>query len=249
MKVTLKETIVNPFDPETDNSELQKALRQNLEQVRSGVARALEKSASPQREITIVAASKKQPLEKIRILAGMGQLHFGENYVQEALSRIEILGDQGITWHFIGGLQTNKARHAAGKFALIHSVDSLKLARELNKRASGLDMVQPVLIQVNLAGESQKFGIPEKDLHDLSRAVLELDNLKLEGLMTMPPFFDDPEKSRPFFAGLQRLRQGLEKNLGVNLPHLSMGMSGDYEAAVEEGATIIRVGTCLFGPR
>ena len=240
---------MNPFDPERENRELHETLRQNLVRVRAGVARALKKSARPEREVVIVAASKKQPLEKIRALAGMGQLHFGENYVQEALSRIEVLGDQGLTWHFIGGLQTNKARHAAGKFALIHSVDSLKLARELNKRAAGLDMIQPVLIQVNLAGESQKYGVLEKDLHDLSRAVLELDSLKLEGLMTMPPFFHDPEKARPFFAGLQGLRQRLERDLGINLPHLSMGMSGDYEAAVEEGATIIRVGTCLLGPR
>ncbi len=240
---------MNPFDATEKSREQKKILQNNLESVLARVARALETTAEPHREVTLVAVSKKQPLEKIQALAGLGQVHFGENYVQEALGKMENIGDYNTRWHFIGGLQTNKARHVAGKFSMVHSVDSLKLARELNKKAKSLNIVQPVLIQVNLAGESQKYGVPEKDLPELSEAVLDLDHLRLDGLMVMPPFFDDPEKSRPFFSRLKRLRHDLEQNLGINMPHLSMGMSGDFEAAVEEGATIIRVGTSLFGTR
>lgn len=247
--MSLKEMIVNHFEAVLDNQELKDLLTANLESVRARIAKALKKCPDPDREVVLIAVSKKQPLQKIRALNGLGQKHFGENYVQEALFKMEQLENFDIKWHFIGGLQTNKAKFVSGKFALAHSVDSFKLARELNKKAKSLNIVQPVLIQVNLAREKQKYGAARESLPNLARDILDLKNLRLDGLMVMPPYFDDPEKSRPFFAELRRLRQETAQTLGINLPHLSMGMSGDFEAAVEEGATMVRVGTALFGTR
>lgn len=240
---------VNHFEKNMLNPELEEFLSNNLSKIRTSIARVLEQRNDAERKVTLVAVSKKQPLEKIAALARLGQVHFGENYVQEAISKMETLGDLNIRWHFIGGLQTNKAKYAAGKFALVHSVDSLKLAQALHKKAQSMNIVQPVLIQVNLAGEKQKSGVLEKDLPGLSRRILELNHLKLDGLMIMPPYFDEPERSRPFFAGLRRLKQNMEQQLGIRMPHLSMGMSGDFKVALEEGATMVRIGELLMGPR
>ncbi len=237
------------FETTGDNQELKDSLETNLKSIRARIAKVLEKCPDPDREVILVAVSKKQPVEKIQTLAGLGQQHFGENYVQEALSKMEKLSHLNIRWHFVGGLQTNKAKFVAGKFALAHSVDSLKLARELNKKSKAIKIVQPVLIQVNLAGEKQKYGVTRDDLPALARDILVMNHLRLDGLMIMPPYFDDPEKSKPFFSKLRMLKQDIEQTLGIKMPHLSMGMSGDFEAAVEEGATIVRVGTALFGSR
>jgi len=217
--------------------------------MREELAQAAQRAGRDPGQVTLVAVSKFHPAGDIRALAEAGQVDFGENYVQEALAKREELADLALRWHFIGGLQTNKARFVVGNFALVHSVDSLRLARALDGRASGLGVVQDILIQVNVAGEEQKSGVDEAGLPELAEAVMGMPGLRLTGLMTMPPFFDDPERARPVFARLRRLRDGLEGRLGRPLPHLSMGMTGDFAAAVEEGATMVRIGTRIFGAR
>ena len=228
-------------------------LVRNLNAVRARMAAACARSGRAPDSVRLVAVSKFHPARDIAVLAAAGQREFGESYVQEALIKQQELSGADILWHFVGGLQTKKAKSAAGRFVLIHSVDSEKLARELARRAADEHVLQPVLIEVNLAGEEQKAGIPEDELDGLAGIVASLRRnglgLDLQGLMCLPPMFDAPEEARPFFAHLRELRDGLAARLGLPLPHLSMGMTGDFEAAIEEGATIIRVGTCIFGPR
>lgn len=231
------------------DEEVQQKLADNLDKVRQKIETALKESVDPEREVTLVAVSKKQPLNRIRVLAATGQVHFGENYVQEGLEKIKSLENLQAKWHFIGSLQSNKAKFIPGQFALVHSIDSVKLARALHKKAASLGVVQPVLIQVNLAGEEQKAGVDPEELLELIREVGLMGHLDVQGLMLMPPLADDPEKSRPYFARLRKLRDSLEKESGRELPHLSMGMSQDFVQAVEEGATLVRVGSLLFGPR
>ena len=241
-------TVIHP-ESSQDKSRLKHTLESNLVTVRKRIALALDRCKKPGREVVIIAVSKKQPVDKVLMLSSLGQIHFGESYVQEALAKMDSAAHCNIKWHFIGGLQTNKAKYVAGRFALVHSVDSLKLARGLHKKATELNAVQPVLIQVNLAGEKQKSGILETGLLQLAQDILEMRHLRLEGLMMMPPYTEDPEKSRPLFARTRELRDEIEQKLGVNIPQLSMGMSADIEAAVEEGATLVRVGTSLLGHR
>ena len=168
----------------------------------------------------------------------------GENYIQEAQAKIETLGNRA-SWHFIGRLQSNKAKYAVRLFDLIHSVDTLKLAKEIDKRAGTLGKIQPILIQVNISGESTKGGTATDEAGQLIDQVRALKNLDPKGLMTMPPFFDQPDRARPFFGGLREIRD----KYSPDLPELSMGMSGDFEVAIEEGATLVRVGTAIFGAR
>jgi len=234
---------------ELPEKETRQQMADNLDRVRKKIETALKKSADPEREVSLVAVSKKQPLDRIRALAAAGQVHFAENYVQEGLEKIKSLENPEIKWHFIGSLQSNKARFIPGQFALVHSLDSVKLARALQKKAAELGIVQPVLIQVNLAGEVQKAGVVPDKVPELIREAGQMDHLDVQGLMLMPPLADDPEKSRPYFAELKRLRDSLEQESGRKLPHLSMGMSQDFVQAVEEGATLVRVGSLLMGPR
>ncbi|WP_291319273.1 YggS family pyridoxal phosphate-dependent enzyme [Desulfonatronospira sp.] len=231
------------------DEEVQQKITANLNRVRKKIETSLRNSVDPEREVTLVAVSKKQPLDRIRALAAAGQMHFGENYVQEGLEKIKALEYPEIKWHFTGSLQSNKARFIPGQFALVHSLDSVKLARALHKKAAALGIVQPVLIQVNLAGEVQKAGMDPDQVPWLIREAGGMDHLDVQGLMLMPPLADDPEKSRPYFAGLRKLRDSLEQETGRKLPHLSMGMSQDFVQAVEEGATLVRVGSLLLGPR
>ncbi len=224
-------------------------LKINLDRVREKIQLALQTSPDPRRVVTLVAVSKKQPLERIRALAELGQVHFGENYVQEGLEKIKSIEIPELKWHFIGKLQSNKAKYIPGQFCLVHSMDSLKLARALQKKASSLNIVQPVLIQVNAAGEAQKSGLDPGDLAGFVREVSGMEHLDVQGLMLMPPMVEDSEKSRPYFAQLREMRDSTEKKTGISLPHLSMGMSQDYVQAVEEGATLVRVGSLLLGPR
>ena len=198
--------------------------------------------------VTLVAVSKKQSLAAVAELAGCGQTIFGESYIQEAMAKIEAAPPE-LSWHFIGHLQRNKAKLAVGRFSLIHTVDNLELARILQKKAEALGIIQPVCIQVNVAGELQKAGIDPDGLPELAETVALAPNLALEGLMVIPPVFDDPVRARPAFARLRQLGEALRTRLALPLPVLSMGMSGDLEAAVMEGATHVRVGTDLFGPR
>jgi len=217
--------------------------------VKEDLAEAAKQAGRNADAITLVAVSKLHPASDIRALAETGQMDFGENYVQEAVNKQEELGDLAVNWHFIGGLQSNKAKFVAGKFGLVHSVDSRKLAQTLHKKASELGVIQDILLQVNIAGEVQKSGITGENLSALADEVMEMDGIRLVGLMTMPPFFDEPERARPVFSRLRELKETLEKQLGKKLPHLSMGMTGDFIPAVEEGATLVRIGTRIFGVR
>ncbi len=224
-------------------------LGQRLAKLQSDVREAALQAGRRPEEVEIVAVSKLHPAEDIRLLHESGQVHFGENYVQEALGKQEELSELDLKWHFIGGLQTNKAKFVAGNFELVHSIGSLKLAQVLHKKALDASTVQRGLLQVNIAREEQKSGVLEENLVELVEEASGLEGLEIVGLMTMPPFFDDPERSRPVFARLREIRDGLELRLGVKLPHLSMGMTGDFVAAIAEGATLIRVGTRIFGRR
>jgi pyridoxal phosphate enzyme (YggS family) len=173
---------------------------------------------------------------------------FGENKVQEARAKIPQTGES-LRWDMIGHLQTNKAREAVQLFELIHSVDSLRLAQALDNEAAKLGKHQRVLLEVNVSGEKSKFGIRPDDLAGLLQSINALPHTLVEGLMTMAPYSDDPEKSRPYFQNLRRLRDEASASTGIPLPHLSMGMTGDFEVAIEEGATLVRIGTAIFGER
>ena len=224
----------------------------NLERVRERMARAAGRAGRRVEDVTVVAVSKTFPFEAIRAAYDAGLRHFGENRVQEWESKQPRVADLGATWHLIGHLQSNKARRAASLFDRVDSVDSLALAQKLDAAAaeSGSDggRIQ-VLIGVRLGDETTKSGVTEADLATLAEGVAGLGNLELLGLMTIPPFLDDPERVRPYFSKLRELGEGLRRRLGRPLPVLSMGMSHDFEVAIEEGATEIRVGTALFGLR
>lgn len=174
----------------------------------------------------------------------------GENYVQEARRKIELLG-RPLPWHFIGHLQTNKAKYAVRLFDLIHSVDRVDLARELDRRAAAQGTILKILVEVSVSGEASKSGVPARDALALVRSIAELPGLSIRGLMTMPPWFDDPEEARPYFATLRNLADSIRRERigNVHMEELSMGMTNDYRIAVEEGATIVRVGRAIFGDR
>ena len=219
------------------------ALAERLAQVRADVARL---ASQP---VTIIAVTKGFGADAVRAALAAGVADIGENRVQEALQKQDEFGarDSGlaIRWHLIGHLQRNKAKVVPGRFELVHSVDSAALATELDKRASGLR----VLLQVNVAGEEQKSGCVPEEARTLARQISALGNLRLEGLMTIAPFTDDVDVQHRTFRGLRVLRDTIKEEEGLWLPTLSMGMSGDYATAVAEGATVIRLGTALFGPR
>ena len=218
-------------------------------EVRRQIDQAASDCGRNPEEITLVAVSKTYPAQDVRTLAQAGHRDFGENYVQEALDKVAALADLPLYWHFIGRLQTNKAKYLPGRFELIHSLDRIKTAQVLDQRCAQKGLHQSVLLQVNMAGEEQKGGIGDADLLDAARHINALPHLDVQGLMCMPPFFDDPEKARPFFAQLAYIRDQLQDKLGKRLRHLSMGMSGDYRAAIEEGSTLLRIRTSIFGPR
>jgi pyridoxal phosphate enzyme (YggS family) len=198
-------------------------------------------------EIQLVAVSKTVEPARIQEAIEAGASVLGENYVQEAQKKIETMG-RPAAWHFIGHLQSNKAKVAVQLFDMIHSVDSVHLAEELNRRAAQADRRLRVLIEVNLSKEATKFGTDEEKLFTLARTAKDLDRLSLEGIMTMPPYFDSPEESRPYFVELRKWKERLERE-GIPVKELSMGMSNDFEVAIEEGATFVRVGTAIFGAR
>ncbi len=224
------------------------SLADNLEKVQQRIRAACERAGRDPDSVLLLAVSKSHPPETIMAAAGCGQVFFGENKVQEAKAKIPLCSGK-VRWHFIGHLQSNKCRDAVELFEMIQSVDSLALAREINKRAEAAARTLPVLLEVNVAGEASKFGCPpEKLLADLQE-LNALPRLELQGLMTVPPWTADPEKVRPHFRRLRELKAQAEVALGAPLAHLSMGMSGDFETAIEEGATIVRIGTALFGPR
>lgn len=225
-------------------------IARRLAEIQGRIAAAAHRAGRDPAEVRLVAVSKTVGLEALRQAVAAGQRLFGENYLQEAQRKMAALGPE-VEWHFIGHLQSNKAKGAVGRFALIHSLDRLSLAEALEKAAARLGVVHEVLVQVNLAGEASKSGVAPEAAADLLRELKRCSHLRVRGLMTLPPFFPDPEAVRPYFRALRELRdrlaaQGLSD---TGLPELSMGMSSDFEVAVEEGATLIRVGTALFGPR
>lgn len=222
---------------------------QRLSDVLSAMEAACRRSHRNPEEVALVAVSKYQPPEAVATLAAAGQHTFGENYVQEALDKIDSLSDQQLAWHFIGNLQSNKAKFVPGHFAMVHTLDKLKLAQALHKSAQKAGVVQAVLVQVNIGNEPQKSGVAIEELENLVAQTAALDAIDVQGLMCMPPVCQTAEDARPYFRHLYALRETLRSRLGLALPHLSMGMSSDFEVAIEEGATLVRVGTALFGPR
>ncbi len=198
--------------------------------------------------VTVIGVTKTKPAAVVRAAAQAGITEIGENYVQELAAKHAELGSL-VNWHMIGHLQRNKARLVVPFVRMIHSVDSERLAIEIDNQARIHNRVVGVLVQVNTSGEPSKFGTAPADAPALARAVSALGNVRLEGLMTIAAFLDDAEALRPMFRGLRELRNRIEHDLGMQLPHLSMGMTGDFEVAIEEGATLVRVGTALFGDR
>jgi len=217
-------------------------MRANLGRVQEAVARACARAGRSPDHVLLIAVSKTMDVERVRLAIAAGVAALGENRVQEAKEKIEALG-RPVPWHLIGSLQTNKARDAARLFDWIHSVDRLELAQELSRRTHGAERTLNVLLQVNLGDEPQKGGVAPAELKRLNELVAALPNLKVRGLMAIPPATEQPEQARPFFRQLRELREQL------GLEHCSMGMSADFEVAIEEGATMVRVGTAIFGPR
>jgi len=223
-------------------------LAANLEAVRQRIAQACARAGRDPAAVTLLAVTKSQPPEVVWAAAALGLSLFGENRVQEAKAKIPLCPGR-LRWHMIGHLQTNKARDAVQLFEMIQSVDSLHVAAELDKCAERFAKTLPVLLEVNVAGEASKFGYqPERLLSELP-ALNALRRLELHGLMTMAPWTPEPEKVRPVFRRLRELKAQCEQVLGAPLPHLSMGMTSDFEVAIEEGATLVRIGTALFGER
>lgn len=241
-------------------------LKRNLDSVLERFARSLERSGRKSDAARLVAVSKWHGLPSILAVAKHwrslgGEPVFGENYLQEAETKQKgaaAAGEPDLTWHFTGHLQSRKARQAAGSFALIHSLDSLTLAHNLQKTLQSdaeavknrhHSLVQPVLVQINIGGEASKTGIAPEKSEEFLLSLQGIREIDVQGLMVLPPFSENPEDTRPYFIQLRQMRDRLESALGIKLPHLSMGMSHDFEAALEEGATLARVGTDIFGQR
>jgi PLP dependent protein len=227
------------------------ALRSRLDDVRARIARAAGRAGRDPASVRLIAVSKTFPVEYVRAAAAATQIDFGENKVQEALPKIDSASDLPLRWHLVGHLQTNKAKKAAARFDVVHSVDDATLVRRLDEGAADAGRRIDLLIQVDLAGEATKHGAREEDLPPILEAVGQCRAARLVGLMLLPPFSEDPEAARPYFRALREVRDRLASQ-GVDsswLTQLSMGMSHDFEVAIEEGATLVRVGTAIFGGR
>ncbi|MDJ0666032.1 MAG: YggS family pyridoxal phosphate-dependent enzyme [Desulfobacterales bacterium] len=226
-------------------------MKTNIEHIRNRIKAAAESCGRRPESIQLVAVSKTIPVERVKAAVVEGINIMGENYIQEARAKIEALADMPVSWHFIGHLQRNKAKFAVQLFDLIHSVDSIRLAREIDKQAGKIAKNQAILIQVNTGKEATKTGIYEEDAMALVREAAQLENVRIKGLMTLPPYFNAPDKVRPYFQALRRLRDRIAEEAipGVEMEALSMGMTGDFETAIEEGATMVRIGTAIFGER
>jgi pyridoxal phosphate enzyme, YggS family len=223
----------------------------NLLQIRSRIAAACERSGRPQESVRLIAVSKTKPSEMIREAYSAGQTEFGENKVQEMCAKAEELKDLSITWHLIGHLQKNKVRKAVAVAAMIHSVDTLELAAEIQKEAARINKIQDILLEVNVADEESKFGLRPDEVPAVVNTILDYPNIRLCGLMTVAPYTENPEENRVYFQQLKKLAVDIpsKNNDNVSVYGLSMGMSNDFEIAVEEGATMVRVGSLIFGER
>lgn len=226
-------------------------IRINLEKIYERVEKVCDKSGRNPDSVKLVAVSKRFDIDKILEAFEEGIRDFGENYAQEFRDKYKEIDssiNELINWHFIGNLQKNKIKYVAGKTTLIHTLDSESLAEGLNKKADDLDIVINCLLEVNISGETNKSGIQPSEVIKLAENLSGLQNIKVTGLMGMPPYFSDPEKTRPYFVKLRELRDSIS-NKNSDIKELSMGMSHDFEVAISEGATIIRVGSAIFGPR
>lgn len=226
------------------------SIRENIEGIQARIAAACARVGRNPAEVRLVAVSKTKPATLIEEAAAAGQRLFGENYVQEFVDKAEQVRAP-VEWHFIGALQSNKVKYLRGKVTMIHSLDRLSLAEEINRQWAKLDRPVDVLLEVNLGDESSKAGTGAEEAIELVRRVAELPFLRLRGLMALPPWLDDPEEVRPYFRRLREVARRIEAlNIpGVSMAELSMGMSNDFEVAIEEGATLVRVGTAIFGGR
>lgn len=222
----------------------------NIEKIRQRIAAACARCGREPRSVALMAVTKTVPAERILQAVDAGITLLGENYVQEAREKHELLGGRACM-HLIGHLQTNKAKYAVRLFDCVHSVDRLELAQELNKRAKAVNRALDILIEVNVSGEETKNGVSPAQVRELIGRVAGLENLSVRGLMTMAPYSDDPETSRPYFQALRNLRDDIarERIPGVQMEELSMGMTDDFEVAIEEGSTIVRIGRAIFGAR
>ncbi len=226
-------------------------IKKRLSNVKERIKKAAIDCGRDPDTIRLVAVSKTMPEDAVREAITAGADILGENYIQEARDKINALSSYPVSWHFIGHLQSNKAKYAVKLFDMIHTVDSLKLAKELNKQAKKINKIQKILIQVNISMESTKSGVHEEDAQKLIKEISLFENISIKGLMTMPPFFNDPEKAGPYFSALRALRDNIRDKAikNVNMQELSMGMTGDFEVAIKEGATLVRIGTAIFGER
>lgn len=225
-------------------------LKENFQSVEARIQAACDRTGRSRKEVTLIAVSKTKPVEMLQTIYDAGSRDFGENKVQEMCDKIEQLPTD-IRWHMIGHLQTNKVKYIVGRVSLIHSVDSLHLAQEIEKQAAKLDVIVPILIEVNIAEEESKFGIHKEETISLVRELAALPHIRIQGLMTIAPYVENPEDNRAYFRGIKQLSVDIAReNIdNVSMDCLSMGMTGDYEVAIEEGATMVRVGTGIFGER
>lgn len=224
------------------------SLAENLNSIQQRICAACERAQRDPASVMLLAVTKGQAPEVVSEAGRLGLTFFGENKIQEAKAKIPLCSGK-LRWHFIGHLQTNKCRDAVEFFEMIQSVDSLHVAQEISKRAEQASKTMPILLEVNLAGEASKFGYRPDKLEAELKQINALQRLEIHGLMTVPPWTSNAENVRPMFRQMRELKQRAEQALGAPLPHLSMGMTGDFEVAIEEGATIVRIGTALFGPR
>ena len=229
---------------------MQEQLADNIAQVRATIAEAAQRVGRRAEEITLVAVSKTFPVEFVKMAYNLGVTNFGENRVQEALPKIAEFHPHDVYWHMIGHLQSNKASKVVGAFDMVESVDNLHLAQRLSRHAEAYDMRLPILLQVNVSGETSKEGMSIAEARQVARQIAALSALEIRGLMAIAPLVDNPEEVRPVFRGLRTLHEQLQHELPqCPWQHLSMGMSDDYRVAIEEGATIVRIGRAIFGKR
>jgi pyridoxal phosphate enzyme (YggS family) len=219
-------------------------IKNRLTEIQNRIAVAAKKSQRTPDRVQLIAVSKLQEIERIQIAHEIGINHFGENYLQEALNKIAHFSSEKLNWHFIGGLQSNKVNKIVGKFFLIHSVDSLKLAEKIDQSARALNLRQKILVQVNIGAEETKKGLGIADAKSLATAVLAMKNVELKGFMAFPPLDTVKEKTRQYFREMRNLKNEIDESL-----ELSMGTTSDFEIAIEEGSTMVRIGEAIFGPR
>ncbi|MCF6246242.1 MAG: YggS family pyridoxal phosphate-dependent enzyme [Desulfobacula sp.] len=227
------------------------SIKENIKNIQSQITNAAADCGRNPESIQLIAVSKKKSVEKIIACIDAGGSHFGENYMQEAVQKIDTIGKNRATWHFIGHLQSNKAKIAVQYFDYIHTVDTVKLAREINKQAKKTNKIQSIFLQVNIGDENSKSGTNIDQAVELASLINVFENVSIQGLMCMPPFFDDPELARSYFKKLVIIRKEIDdqKFSNVTMAHLSMGMSNDFKVAIQEGSTMVRVGTSIFGKR